>query len=42
MNKLRIATRRSNLALWQAEHVRSLLEAAHPGLTCEIIGLSTQ
>ena len=29
---LRIATRRSKLALWQAEHVAALLRAAHPRL----------
>jgi hydroxymethylbilane synthase len=39
---LRIATRKSPLALWQAEHVASALRAAHPGLEVEIIGMSTQ
>ncbi|MDE1885922.1 MAG: hydroxymethylbilane synthase, partial [Xanthomonadaceae bacterium] len=29
---LRIATRKSALALWQAEHVAARLRAAHPGL----------
>jgi len=39
---LRIATRRSKLALWQAEHVQSLLRAAHPGLPVELVPMSTQ
>ncbi len=39
---LRIATRRSQLALWQAEHVRERLLAAHPGLRVELLPLSTQ
>jgi len=39
---LRIATRKSPLALWQAEHVASALRAAHPGLVVEVVGMSTQ
>ncbi|MFZ1295046.1 MAG: hydroxymethylbilane synthase, partial [Pseudomonadales bacterium] len=39
---LRIATRKSQLALWQAEHVRARLEAAHPGIGVELVPLSTQ
>lgn len=39
---LRIATRKSPLAMWQAEHVKSLLEQLHPGLEVELIGLSTR
>jgi len=39
---LRIATRKSALALWQAEHVASLLRAAHPGLAVELVPLSTR
>jgi hydroxymethylbilane synthase len=39
---LRIATRKSPLALWQAEHVRALLQAAHPGLSIELVTMSTQ
>jgi hydroxymethylbilane synthase len=42
MSTLRIATRRSALALWQAEHVADLLRAAHPGLTVELVPMSTQ
>jgi hydroxymethylbilane synthase len=39
---LRIATRKSQLALWQAEHVSALLRAAHPGLQIELVPLLTQ
>ena len=37
---LRIATRESRLALWQAQHVRSLL-AERLGLTAELVGMTT-
>jgi hydroxymethylbilane synthase len=39
---LRIATRKSALALWQAEYVAGLLRAAHPGLQVELVPLSTR
>ncbi|WP_260295717.1 hydroxymethylbilane synthase [Sedimenticola hydrogenitrophicus] len=39
---LRIATRKSPLAMWQAEHVAALLRREHPGLEVELIGMSTQ
>jgi len=39
---LRIATRRSKLAMWQAEHVQALLRAAHPELPVELVPMSTQ
>jgi hydroxymethylbilane synthase len=39
---LRIATRESPLALWQAEHVAALLRQAHPGLEVELVGMTTQ
>jgi hydroxymethylbilane synthase len=39
---LRIATRKSQLALWQAEHVATLLRAAHPGLEIELVPIVTQ
>ncbi len=39
---LRIATRKSALALWQAEHVAAALRAAHPGLTVELVPMSTR
>lgn len=39
---LRIGTRRSPLAVWQAEHIRARLEAAHPGLRCRLVRIVTQ
>ncbi|NLG58684.1 MAG: hydroxymethylbilane synthase [Gammaproteobacteria bacterium] len=39
---LRIATRKSQLALWQSEHVATLLRQAHPGLEVELVPLSTR
>ncbi len=42
MNRLRISTRKSPLALWQAEHVRARLMAAHPGLDVELVKMSTE
>lgn len=38
---LRLGSRGSRLALWQAEHVKRRLEAAHPGLQVEIRILHT-
>jgi hydroxymethylbilane synthase len=40
--QLRIATRKSPLALWQAEHVRVRLQQLHPGLRVELLTMSTQ
>jgi hydroxymethylbilane synthase len=39
---VRIGTRGSALALWQAEWVRSRLTAAHQGLTVELVTIRTQ
>lgn len=39
---LRIATRKSPLAVWQAEHVAALLRRAHAGLEVEMIPISTK
>lgn len=39
---LRIATRKSPLALWQAEHVAARLRAAHPDMHVELVPLSTR
>jgi hydroxymethylbilane synthase len=39
--RLVIATRKSQLALWQAEHVREKLRALYPGMAVEILGLTT-
>ncbi len=37
-----IASRKSLLAMWQAEHVRSALQRLHPGLDVVIDGMTTQ
>jgi hydroxymethylbilane synthase len=42
LGQVRIATRRSRLALWQAEHVKARLEALRPGLRIELLALSTR
>jgi len=39
---IRIATRKSPLALWQAEHVAELLERAFPGIKTELVKMVTQ
>ena len=41
-NGVRIATRRSRLALWQAEHVKQRLQALNPALAVELVPLSTR
>lgn len=40
--RIRIATRRSPLALWQAEHVAARLRQAHEGLEVELVGMTTR
>ena len=40
MSKLRIATRGSQLALWQANHVKRRLEEDDPKLTVELLAVS--
>ena len=43
MNKpLRIATRQSPLALWQAEYVKQQLQQHHPDLEVELVGFTTK
>ncbi|HBS41379.1 MAG TPA: hydroxymethylbilane synthase [Oceanospirillales bacterium] len=42
MTTLRIATRKSPLALWQAEHIKARLEALHPDLSVELVTFTTQ
>ena len=43
MNKtLKIATRKSPLALWQAKHVKARLEAQHPALNVELVKMTTK
>ncbi len=39
---IRIATRKSPLALWQAEHVAQRLRAAFPGLSTELVTMVTR
>jgi len=40
-DRIRIGTRGSKLALWQANHVREQLEAVHPGLAVELVTITT-
>ena len=41
-NVLRIATRQSPLALWQAHYVKDKLMASHPGLVVELVPMVTR
>lgn len=42
MKTVRIATRQSPLALWQARHVGALLAAHHPGLQVSYVEMTTE
>ncbi|MBK8452818.1 MAG: hydroxymethylbilane synthase [Thiofilum sp.] len=42
VNSIRIATRTSPLALWQAEHVAAQLKKHHPDLHIEMVGMVTR
>ena len=42
MKEITIATRESALALWQANFVRDRLTEAHPGLTVNLLGMTTK
>jgi hydroxymethylbilane synthase len=42
VESVRIATRKSPLALWQAEHVARALRRVHADLLVEIVGMSTR
>lgn len=42
MTTLRIATRESQLALWQAHFIKTELERHHPDLTIELLGMKTK
>lgn len=42
VKRIRIATRESPLALWQAEYVKSRLQARYPDLEVELIGMTTR
>jgi hydroxymethylbilane synthase len=41
-DQIRIATRKSKLALWQAEHVAERLRRAHPDLHVELVPMTTK
>ena len=42
MKTLKIATRQSPLALWQAEHIKARLQQLHPNLNVELVKFVTQ
>ena len=42
MRVVRIATRQSPLALWQARHVGALLAEHHPGLQVSLVEMTTE
>lgn len=42
MQSLKIATRQSPLALWQAEYIKAQLQQLHPGLQVELVTFVTQ
>jgi hypothetical protein len=42
LKTLRLGTRKSQLALWQAQYVRAALEHLHPGLKVELVTMTTE
>jgi len=42
LKTLRLGTRKSQLALWQAHYVRAALEHLHPGLKVELVTMTTE
>lgn len=42
MKTIRIATRKSALALWQAEYVKERLEHFHPGINVELVKMTSK
>ena len=40
--RIRIATRKSELAMWQANHVAALLRAQHPGIEVDMLPMVTR
>jgi len=42
MKPFRLATRQSALALWQTQHVAARLRDAHPGLSVELVPMTTR
>ena len=41
-NHIRIGTRKSALALWQSEYVKSELQRLYPGVTVELVHFNTK
>lgn len=41
IDQIRIATRRSPLAMWQTNYIADALRHAHPGLDVEVVGIDT-
>lgn len=39
---VKIATRKSKLAMWQAEHIQAILQRLYPELTVELVPMSTR
>jgi hydroxymethylbilane synthase len=42
MTKIRIATRKSKLALWQTQHVKAAIERNHPNITVSLVEIVTE
>ena len=42
LKKIRVATRDSQLALWQTNHVIDLIKSKYPDIICEVISLKSQ
>jgi len=42
VHRIRLGTRKSPLALWQAEHVRAQLMQRHPGLQVDLVTMTTE
>ena len=42
MKEIKIATRKSILALWQSEHIKARIEAQHKGIKVELVGMKTK
>jgi hydroxymethylbilane synthase len=41
-NTIRIASRQSELAMWQSNHIASLIKQKYPSISVEVIGFKTQ
>ena len=42
MKEIKIATRKSILALWQSEHIKARIEAQHKGVKVVLEGMKTK